>query len=144
MPWGFILRIGAPIAVAVLLFLWGKSVGSAGEVRRQAQEIARATQEAIRIGEKRQSHVNGALDAYRKKTSVPADRNELAGLRDGIARLTASDSYSCRADAERVRVLSELFGEGGQLLQEGKEHVGRLADKSTALQAVIEGLQLGP
>lgn len=137
-------RVWLAIALACALsYGGGRFQQWRSDLNAQARVDLEATREAIRINEKRTSIVTGALNEYRKKLANAPSRTELDSLRNTIAGLSSADADSCRADGERIEVLKRLLDEGGQLLQEGKERIGALDAKTSALQTVVQGLQLG-
>jgi hypothetical protein len=113
-PLGFILRIAAPIAIAVGVFTWGYSAGSASTQRKwdlataaqvkaqlAATEAARATEQALQIKVKEAEDARQQDNAKNARiaSGLRADRDRLRDSIAGFASGPAEDS----ADACRNR-----------------------------------------
>lgn len=136
-------RVWLAIALACALsYGGGRFQQWRSDLNAQARVDLEATREAIRINEKRTSIVTGALNEYRKKLANAPSRTELDRLRNAIASLPQPNADTCGADGERIRVLQDLLGRSGELLQRSRETVTRLDAKTDALQTAISGVQL--
>lgn len=136
-------RVWLAIALACALsYGGGRFQQWRSDLNAQARVDLEATREAIRINEKRTSIVTGALNEYRKKLANAPSRTELDSLRNALASLPQPNADTCGADGERIRVLQDLLGRSGELLQRSRETVTRLDAKTSALQTAISGVQL--
>jgi len=93
MPIGFILRILGPVLVALAVFAWGYSMGSASTQRKWDAEKARMIQSAFEMSE-------------RARFKEQADRERLAKAEQNGQTEKAKaerDAAVLRADADRVR-----------------------------------------
>jgi hypothetical protein len=148
-PLGFILRIAAPVAIAVGVFTWGCSAGSAYTQRKwdlanaaqvqaqlEATEAARATEQAL------QRKVKEAEDARRQDNAknariaagLRADRDRLRDSIAGFASGPAEDSAdACRSRAATLGTLLD------QALRTSEECAGAAESLANDVRALQRG-----
>ena len=119
---------------------WKQAQWDAERVQQQEAHIEAQRLATIATGR--------VADAYAKNLArASANRlaavSELDSLRDALNAATArADHPACRADGERVELLSRLLDEGADLAEEGRAGVERLAAKVGALQELAAGVCL--
>lgn len=147
-PWSFILRIAAPILVAVLLWTWGYSAGSAqkqrawdlatsAQVRDQlaATEAARARETALQLQVERANEAR-KLDNAKNARIAAALRRDADGLRRDIANFANGPPEDSRdACGQRAATLGVLLDEA---LRTGGECASAAESLATDLRAVIQ------
>lgn len=145
-PWGFILRIAAPLVLAIGLFGWGYSAGAAGKQRAwdlaaaaqvkaqlAATEQARTAERALQL---KVSEVERARQTDRARSArVAADmRAESDSLRSDIARFASGGTDdSGRPATGRAEQL-------GQLLDAALQTAGECAIRGENDAAIARGL----
>jgi hypothetical protein len=152
--WIALAIAGALAACGVWVYRSGAASVQAkwdAERAQQLQVALDAERENRAIESKRAINVQEALDAYRSRAKVAnaaaaAARSDADGVRDALVALAADGGASdtgaaCRAERERIGVLSRLLAEGASLAAEGSERVGRLDGKVTGLQGFEASLR---
>lgn len=97
MPWGLILRIVGPLALAAVLFGWGYSVGGAGERRKADKALIEATNKARQTETNLRTDLEAVDELREEQLAAAAARHaaDLAWVHNRSARLSAAARAAC-------------------------------------------------